>query len=472
MTKKKNLFILIEQANREVDAKLLLALKAARHNYRVIVGHKGLIWSIFKFFKPGIVLLKSFGPKNTEIIDYLKKRNFKLISNDEEIIMQADIQEAVKRRFFKENLFKMDEIITNGNKDTDEIIKQFPNFEKKKIHKLGNIRFDVLKNPYNKIIKEESKIIKKEFKNFILFATQFGRANPVNIRKHSIDWVFTKIVNDNSDPNSEVIKFNKRLILMQREMLEKTIQFLDFFDNNFSGKRLVVSPHPSENIGFWENLVKSRKYKNIFINKENRFPSNRFVEACDFMITSNSTITVESYILKKKVVNYIPVDDYEDIEIQDLKEISYLVRSNNELYQIIKNNFANFSTNTKNLSIEKNLINLREEVQSIDKYINIFNGMKMEQYQSAYENKKLMFALIFKNIFRVIKKRVLDFLKINYSRRDPFMNMLGKVKIAKYLDSKEIFRKTNFFKQNNEFKDISIKQIIPKVFIIETKDKL
>ena len=132
MKKKKNLFILIEQANREVDAKLLLALKAACHNYRVIVGHKGLIWSIFKFFKPGIVLLKSFGPKNTEIIDYLKKRNFKLISNDEEIIMQANIQEAVKRRFFKENLFKMDEIITNGDKDTNEIIKQFPNFKKEK----------------------------------------------------------------------------------------------------------------------------------------------------------------------------------------------------------------------------------------------------------------------------------------------------------------------------------------------------
>ena len=100
---------------------------------------------------------------------------------------------------------------------------------------------------------------------------------------------------------------------MQREMLEKTIQFLDFFDNNFSEKKLVVSPHPSENISFWENLVNSRKYKNIFINKENKFPSNRFVEACDFMITSNSTITVESYILKKKVVNYIPVDNYEDI---------------------------------------------------------------------------------------------------------------------------------------------------------------
>ena len=98
--------------------------------------------------------------------------------------------------------------------------------------------------------------------------------------------------------------------------------------------------------------------------------------------------------------------------------------------------------------------------------------MKSEQFQSPYENKKSMFILIFKNIFSEIKKKVLDFLKIKFSRRDSFMEMLGKVKIAKYLDSKEIFRKTNFFKQNNDFKDISIKQIIPKVFIIETEDKL
>ena len=87
------------------------------------------------------------------------------------------------------------------------------------------------------------------------------------------------------------------------------------------------------------------------------------------------------------------------------------------------------------------------------------------------ENKKSMFILIFKNIFVKLKK-VLDFFKIKFSRRDSFMEMLGKVKVAKYLDSKEIFRKTNFFKQNNDFKDISIKQIIPKVFIIETEDKL
>ena len=95
-------------------------------------------------------------------------------------MLQA-IQEAVKRRFFKENLFKMDEIITNGDKDTNEI-KNNSQILKEKIHKLGNIRFDVLKSPYNKIIKEEAKTIKKEFKNFNSFATQFGRANPVNIR--------------------------------------------------------------------------------------------------------------------------------------------------------------------------------------------------------------------------------------------------------------------------------------------------
>ena len=75
-----------------------------------------------------------------------------------------------------------------------------------------------------------------------------------------------------------------------------------------------------------------------------------------------------------------------------------------------------------------------------------------------------------KNIFREIKTKIFDLLKIKFSRRDPFLDMLGKVKIAKYLDTKEIFNKTNFFKQNNNFKNISIKQIIPKVFLIETED--
>ena len=59
--KKKIIFILIESAKRELNSKTLLALRALNKNYRVVIGHKGTMWSIFNMCNPGIVLLKSIG---------------------------------------------------------------------------------------------------------------------------------------------------------------------------------------------------------------------------------------------------------------------------------------------------------------------------------------------------------------------------------------------------------------------------
>ena len=77
VNEKKIIFILIESAKRELNSKTLLALRALNKNYRVVIGHKGTIWSIFNKCNPGIVLLKSFGPKNTDTINLLKKKNLK-----------------------------------------------------------------------------------------------------------------------------------------------------------------------------------------------------------------------------------------------------------------------------------------------------------------------------------------------------------------------------------------------------------
>tara|TARA_B110000027_G_C16122551_1_gene304249 strand:+ start:9719 stop:11128 length:1410 start_codon:yes stop_codon:yes gene_type:complete len=468
--KKKNLFILIEQANREVDAKLILGLKASQKNYRVIVGHKGTIWSIFKFFNPGIVLLKSFGPKNTKIIDYLKQREFKLVSNDEEIVMQMDMDEAVQRRFDGPNLYKMDHLITNGEKDTNEIKKQFPKFPVNKISQIGNIRFDTMKEPYNKIIYEESKKIKEKYGNFILLATQFGRANAVNTRSHNIDWVFTRLTEDGMDANSKVIMYNKNLILMQREILEKTIEFVLNFEKNFPDKKLVISPHPGEKISFWDNFIKKRNLKNVFINNLNAEPSNRWIAACDYMITSNSTIILEAHLLKKKIINFLPIESYHSTEIDELKDLSITVRSVKELNEIIKSNFKDDPFEPKLNIVDKTITNIKDKKEALENYINVFNDINLVEYNNPFTRNYLSYIFFLKNIFRIIKKKFLKLFKLNITRQDPFLLLLSKIKVGHYLDKKEFINKANFYKDSLKLKNTSVKQIIPQVFIIEKED--
>ena len=76
--KKKIIYITIESVKRELNSKTLLALKALKRNYRVVIGQKGSLRQLIKDTNPGIVILKSFGPKNTSHINFIKKKILKL----------------------------------------------------------------------------------------------------------------------------------------------------------------------------------------------------------------------------------------------------------------------------------------------------------------------------------------------------------------------------------------------------------
>ena len=89
--KKKIIYIIIESVKRELNSKTLLALKALKKNYRVLIGQKGALREVIKDTNPGIMILKSFGPKNTKHIDFIKKKKFKVVSTDEELITAIDL---------------------------------------------------------------------------------------------------------------------------------------------------------------------------------------------------------------------------------------------------------------------------------------------------------------------------------------------------------------------------------------------
>ena len=52
---KKNIFIIIESAKRELDCRILLSLKLIRNNFNVVIGHKGSLYQIIDKLNPGII---------------------------------------------------------------------------------------------------------------------------------------------------------------------------------------------------------------------------------------------------------------------------------------------------------------------------------------------------------------------------------------------------------------------------------
>ena len=173
--------------------------------------------------------MKSFGPRNTDIIDFLKKEHFIIYSNDEEIILAWNMKERIELRMKNKNLFKIDKLLTVGDVDTKEIKNQFPKVSEN-IEKIGNLRLDLLKKKNRLSLEQESTLINEKYGNFILLATQFSKINLFRKTEDYVDSATATIIMNNLDPKSETAMNLFDQITMQREVFIETLDFLNNFE--------------------------------------------------------------------------------------------------------------------------------------------------------------------------------------------------------------------------------------------------
>ena len=191
--KKKIIFIVIESVKRELNSKTVLALKALKRNYRVVIGQKGWLRQIIKDTHSGIMFLKGFGNRNTPHIDFIKKNDFKIIAFDEELILAMDYEDKIEWRMNNDNINKLDIILAVGETTDFPIIKKKFSVMADKILVCGNMRLELLKKKYLKLLEKDSIEKKNEFGDYILLLTAFAKINKIR-DSHQIDWVFSRIV--------------------------------------------------------------------------------------------------------------------------------------------------------------------------------------------------------------------------------------------------------------------------------------
>ena len=299
---KKNIFIIIESAKRELDCRILLSLKLIRNNFNVVIGHKGSLYQIIDKLNPGIIFFKSLGPMNNDIIKKLKKENFKLIACDEELLASTNINSILDFRIEKTNYRNLDLMFAVGKYDGDALTKKFG--EGEKVKQVGNLRLDILREPIRKVYNSEVKEIKSIYGDYFLLATQFGRVNAENKNNDfMIDAVFSLIV-DGHNPDSEIVKTYKNVFNYQRENLEKTIEFIKEFSKIFPEKKLLLKPHPNEKRGFWEHFIHKNSIKNIQLINDKKFSTNAIILGAECVIDCNSTLLLEAHFLSQKCINY------------------------------------------------------------------------------------------------------------------------------------------------------------------------
>ena len=464
---KKIIYILIENAQRELNGRILLGLKLLKKNYNVIIGHKGSLWHIINKLNPGIVFFKSIGPLNTEIIKNLKSKKFKIVTCDEEMLATGKIEEMIDYRITKENFMNTEIIFAVGNYDGDAIKKKFN--EKDKVKLVGNLRIDTLKNPINNIFNNEVNYLKNKYGNYFLLCTQFGRINAQNKNNDfMIDSVFS-LMSDGHRADSELVKNYKKMFTYQRENMEKTIEFLIEFSRRMPDTKLLIKPHPNEKSGFWKYLIEKQKFKNIFVFENPKINTNSLILACECVIACNSTILLESSFLNKNCINYVPLKKDESIEKEVLIKSSTIIRNIDTLIQNLKNiKNIKYSNDKSNISYFIN--NYKENDFCSDKIVEYLENLELKKYKSYTINLKYSILLFAFSLIAKLKKIIKKI--YNFKPKTNQQVLLAKLhdrKIGNLMSPNNFKTKTKLIAKTINISKFKVKEIIPNVFCITEK---
>mgnify|MGYP000011719696 CR=1 FL=1 len=127
MKLKKNLYLLHEISNREVETKLFLSFVANKYGYRCYVLQRSFFLENIKKFYPGIVVYKSLIGSDLHTIELIKRNNHKVICIDEEGILQWEEEFKFKLRIDEKVLDKCHKLFVMNSRHKNRILKYYKN---------------------------------------------------------------------------------------------------------------------------------------------------------------------------------------------------------------------------------------------------------------------------------------------------------------------------------------------------------
>ena len=147
-------------------------------------------------------------------------------------------------------------------------------------------------------------LIKKKYGK-ILISTQFPRYNNNIIDVENNSDYFKKAYQGKKDVFS---KSNIKVGLHQKKNFVEYFKMYKFLNKKFPNLNFLVRPHPAENLNYYEQLEKKNNFSNIKILKGNDsiIP---YIISSEVLIACNCTTSIESFLLNKNSINYIPWKD-------------------------------------------------------------------------------------------------------------------------------------------------------------------
>ena len=326
IAKVKFLYLPIEITNRELDAKILVALQAARNGFTVFLGSMEVL-KLAEAVGSGVVLYKDSSAPMARVFERLRERNVRVAVHDEEGFVHRDDDAYVSTRLRFDTIKFVDLFCAWGSRQARMVEGVAHEYSSGvKVVSTGHPRIDLLRFLGLDEGFSESVSVGGN-SNYILINTKLAECN----HRQGVDgWL--NILDAHSMIRSEDERCMRlRQIEYKRRLLENYKRLISRLSCEFPELKIVIRPHPAEDKSFW--IEYSSAFSNVCVDWSGSI--GEWISRARVVVHTGCTTGLEAAVAGRPVVAYKPIRDKEfEIDLPD--SVSAFAGSDDDVVSFVR----------------------------------------------------------------------------------------------------------------------------------------
>lgn len=305
--KYKILYIPVEIGARELESKLLLALKGLQKNFKIILGRKSPLISLLKHSPPGVFLSIWGAHKNfKQTFSEIRKSGHVIAAMDEEGLITLSDNSYVRIKLDQGTLDMIDVFFTWGRVQQEKF-KKARNSNYQKFIMAGNPRMELLSSIFDPLYEDEIYQIKSRLGSFLLIVSSFGFANHFD----GSEIYFNNLKSSGVIRDKREEDIFKEYLEFQKKNFHGFIELTQALAERFPKLNIVYRKHPAENPDILKKYF--QQHRNIIIESSNSIVP--WIKASTLVIHNYCTSALEAKLSGIQTLAYRPFTN-ENIEYE------------------------------------------------------------------------------------------------------------------------------------------------------------
>ena len=243
-------YLLVEESAREMQARMLVAVHAARLGFEVVIGPQWALIEQARRLPAGVMLFKGNNTVQVDNMARARAAGHAVASIEEEVLGLIDEGRIIDTYDPRVGRY-CDLALAQGPFQRACLERRYPDLAGK-VAVTGNPRLDLLRPPLNASVMKSAARIRERRGAFILVNSNYSSINPNqgDVLTGFRGWIQTRFLDQN---NPADIEYFFSYCGWERANLRALLGFLDQATAGPLAGRVVLRPHPAENIRRWRD---------------------------------------------------------------------------------------------------------------------------------------------------------------------------------------------------------------------------